>query len=178
MPITCPGSPSRDHLAADNGTAPAAVSCGGRKICRLPLRGSRRLNHAIHRAAITQLRCRHSAGRACYDNTRAEGTTPKQALRCLKRQISDAIYAALAADARQAAAACSTGPGGQPGSHPVSTAASSHPERRLFGQATPLPATTTRPSATARPAPIQPNRAPRRRAAHSAAASKKPRPTT
>ncbi len=170
--------PSRDHFAACNGTAPVEVSSGGRKACRLSLRGNRRLNHAIHMAAVTQIRHKHSQGRAYYERKLAEGKTHKEALRALKRRISDAIYAALAAGARQAAATCSKGPGGQPGNHSVSRAASSHPVRRLFGQATPGPATTIRPVTTAGPAPIQPNRAPQRRAAYSAAASKKPRPTT
>ncbi len=43
--------PSRDHFAAGNGTAPVEVSSGGRKTCRLSLRGNRRLNHAIPMAA-------------------------------------------------------------------------------------------------------------------------------
>jgi transposase len=129
--------PSRDHFAAYNGTAPVEVSSGGRKIYRLSLRGNRRLNHAIHMAAISQIRHKHSQGRAYYDKKLAEGKTCKEALRCLKRRISDAIYAALVADARQAAAACTEGPGGQPGNHSVSKAAGSHPAHRLFGQATP-----------------------------------------
>ena len=169
--------PSRDHFAAYNGTAPVEVSSGGRKIYRLSLRGNRRLNHAIHMAAISQIRHKHSQGRAYYEKKVAEGKTHKEALRSLKRRISDAIYAALVADARQAAAACPEGPGWQPGNHSVSRAAGSHPAHRLFGQATPGPATTIRPGTTAGPAPSQPNRALRRRAGHSAAASKKPQTT-
>jgi len=169
---------SRDHFAAYNGTAPVEVSSGGRQVYRLSLRGNRRLNHAIHMAAITQIRHKHSQGRAYYDKKLAEGKTHKEALRCLKRRISDAIYAALVADARQTAAACAEGPGGQPGSRSVSRAAGSHPARRLFGQATPGPATTIRPGATAGRAPSQPNRTHQRPARHPAAASKKPRPTT
>jgi transposase len=121
--------PSRDHFAACNGTAPVEVSSGNRKIYRLSLRGNRRLNHAIHMAAITQIRYRHSGGRAYYEKKIAEGKTHKEALRSLKRRISDAIYAALLADARQqaAAAACPEGPGGQPGNRSVSRAAGSHP---------------------------------------------------
>ena len=88
--------PGRSHFAACNGTAPAGVSSGGRKACRLSLRGSRRLNHAIHMAAITQIRHKHSDGRAYYERKIAEGKTHKEALRCLKRRISDAIYAACA----------------------------------------------------------------------------------
>jgi transposase len=138
--------PGRDHFAAYNGTAPVEVSSGNRKIHRLSLRGNRRINHAIHMAAITQIRHRHSDGRAYYDKKVAEGKTHKEALRCLKRRISDAIFARLQADARQASA---KGPGGQPGNDSVSSAAGSHPERRLFGQATPGPSTTIRPGATA-----------------------------
>ena len=56
--------PDRDHFASYNGTAPTEVSSGGRKVCRLSRRGNRRLNHVIHMAAITQIRYRHSPGRA------------------------------------------------------------------------------------------------------------------
>ena len=136
---------SRDHFAARNGTAPVEVSSGNRKIYRLSLRGNRRVNHAIHMAAITQIRHRHSAGRAYYDRKLAEGKTHKEALRCLKRRISDAIYARLQADARQAAAASTKDPGGQPGNDTGASAAGSHPEHRLFGQATPESRTILRP---------------------------------
>ena len=138
---------SRDHFAAYNGTAPVEVSSGARKIYRLSLRGNRRMNHAIHMAAITQIRHAHSDGRAYYDRKIAEGKTHKEALRCLKRRISDAIYARLRADARKTVTAISAGPGGQTGNDSESSAAGSHPARRLFGQATPGPATTLRPPA-------------------------------
>jgi transposase len=94
--------PNRDHFAAYNGTAPVEVSSGNRKIHRLSLRGNRRINHAIHMAAITQIRHRHSDGRAYYEKKLAEGKTHKEALRSLKRKISDAIFARLLADARRA----------------------------------------------------------------------------
>ena len=93
----------------------------------------------VHMAAITQIRNKHSGGRAYYDKKVAEGKTHKEALRALKRRISDAIYAALVADARQAEAAGPQGPGGQPGNLSESRAAGSHPEHRHFGQATPRP---------------------------------------
>jgi transposase len=55
--------PNRDRFAAYNGTAPTEVSSGGRvKIYRLSRRGNRRLNQAIHMAAVTQIRYRHSPG--------------------------------------------------------------------------------------------------------------------
>jgi len=170
--------PDRDHFASWNGTAPVEVSSGDRrKVYRLSLRGNRRVNHAIHMAAISQIRHKHSDGRAFYEKKLAEGKTHKEALRALKRRISDAIYAALAADARRAASACSKSPGGQPGDHSASRAAGSHPAHRHFGQATPGPAPTIRPGANSSRAPTQPNRA-RRRAAHSPASSKKPPATT
>jgi transposase len=146
--------PSRDHFAAYNGTAPTEVSSGNRKVYRLSLRGNRRINHAIHMAAITQLRYSHSDGRAYYEKKLAEGKTHKEALRCLKRRISDAIYARLRADAGKTTMTAETSPGGQKGNGSDSSAAGSHPERRLFGQATPGPATTLRP--TARPERQQP----------------------
>ena len=131
--ITVARFPSRNHFAAYNGTAPVEVSSGQRKIYRLSLRGNRRLNHAVHMAAITQIRHKHSDGRAYYQRKLAEGKTHKEALRCLKRRISDAIYARLRADARNG------GPGGQPGNDTDSSVTGSHPEHRLFGQATPGP---------------------------------------
>jgi transposase len=127
---------SRDHFAAYNGTAPIEVSSGNRKVYRLSRRGNRRINHAVHMAAVTQVRHPHSQGRAYYDKKIAEGKTPKEALRSLKRQVSDAIFARLRADARRAAARAED-PGGQRGSDSVSSAAGSRPDRRLFGQATP-----------------------------------------
>lgn len=142
--------PSRDHFAAYNGTAPTEVSSGGRKVYRLSLRGNRRINHAIHMAAVTQIRHSHSDGRAYYEKKIAQGKTHKEALRCLKRRISDAIYARLRADAAMTVRPVSEGPGGQPGNDSGSSAAGSHPERRLFGQATPGPLTTLRPREPAR----------------------------
>jgi len=144
--------PGPDCFAAYNGTAPVEVSSGGRVIYRLSLRGNRRLNHAIHMAAVTQIRYRHTKGRAYYDKKIAEGKTPKEALRALKRQVSDAIYQHLKAGARRAAAAA--GPGGHPGNGSVASAAGSHPGHRLFGQATPGPEPTLRP----RPGPSKTTR--------------------
>ena len=130
--------PGRDNFAAYNGTAPIEVSSGHRKVYRLSRRGNRRHGHAIHMAAITQIRRRHSQGRAYYDKKLAEGKTGKEALRSLKRQVSNAIFACLQADARRAAARAK-GPGGQAGNGSVASVAGSHPRRRLFGQATPGP---------------------------------------
>ena len=103
---------NRDRFAACNGTAPIEVSSGQRKVHRLSRRGNRRVNHAIHMAAVTQIRQKHSEGRAYYDKKLAEGKTRKEALRSLKRQISDAVFTRLRADARRATAQVRD-PGGQ-----------------------------------------------------------------
>src|SRR4029077_3070507 len=138
--------PGRDHFAAYDGTTPVEVSSGNRKLYRLSLRGNRRINHAIHMAAITQIRHRHSDGRAYYEKKLAEGKTHKEALRSLKRRISDAIFARLQADARRAR---ENGPGGQPGNGSAPSAATPTPEPPLFGPATPGPDATIRPGTTA-----------------------------
>jgi hypothetical protein len=98
-------------------------------------------------------RCRHSPGHAYYQKKLAEGKTGEEALRALKRQISDAIYACLQAGAQRATARMKS-PGGQPGNGSDSSAVGSHPGHRLFGQATPGPATyPTTPTASV-PAPL------------------------
>jgi hypothetical protein len=162
--------PDRDHFAACNGTAPIEVSSGGRKIWRLSRRGNRRHGHAIHMAAVTQIRRQHSQGHAYYHKKLAEGKTGKEALRALKRQVSDAIYACLPADARRAAAHLNS-PGGQPGNGSDSTAAGSHPGHRLFGQATPGPSRHPT-TAASNPAPAPASA--RGRAGHSPIAANPP----
>ncbi|MDP9441956.1 MAG: transposase [Actinomycetota bacterium] len=146
--------PTRDRFAAFNGTAPIEVSSGGRKVWRLSRRGNRTLNHAIHMAAVTQVRWRHSPSRAYYDRKIAEGKTPKEAMRALKRRISDALWAGMVADARRTAATATamkvkTGPGGHPGNDSVASAAGSHPDTpalRPSHSRTRPKATTTRTS--------------------------------
>jgi transposase len=88
----------RDRYAAYNGTAPVEFSSGGRTVHRASQRGNRQLNHAIHMAAITQLRQPSTEGRVYFDRRVAEGKTKKEAIRSLKRQISNTIYRHLVAD--------------------------------------------------------------------------------
>ena len=140
--------PGRGHFASCNGTAPVEVSSGNRKVHRLSLRGNRRDGHAIHMAAINWIRHRHSEGRAYCEKKLAEGKPHKEALRALKRQISDAIFACLQADGPPGRSARAKGPGGHPGNDSASSAAGSHPARQLFGPATPGPGTSLRPGTT------------------------------
>jgi transposase len=94
---------NRDQFAAYNGTAPVEFSSGGRIVHRLSKRGNRQLNHAIHMAAICQLRQPHSDGRAYFERKIAQCKTNKEAIRALKRQISNAVYRHLIADAHHTA---------------------------------------------------------------------------
>jgi transposase len=92
---------NRDQFAAYNGTAPIEHSSAGRVVHRLSRRGNRRLNHAIHMAAICQIRQSDSEGRVYFDRRVAEGKTKKEALRSLKRHVSNAVYRQLLADAQR-----------------------------------------------------------------------------
>ena len=90
--------PTSGHFARHNGTAPIEASSGPKKRHRLNPRGDRQLNHAIHMAAVTQVR-NDTPGRAYYLRKQAEGKSRKEALRAPKRRISDAVYQRLLADA-------------------------------------------------------------------------------
>ncbi len=90
---------NRDHFAAYTGAAPIEVSSGGRITHRLSRRGNRQLNHALHIAAITQIRFSHSPGRAFFERKVTECKTKKEAVRALKRRIADAVYRQLLIDA-------------------------------------------------------------------------------
>ena len=147
----------RDHFAAYNGTAPIEVGSGEHHVHRLSRRGNRQLNHAIHMAAITQIRHAHSPGRAYYDRKLAEGKTKKEGLRALKRRISDALYERLVADA-----ATNAGPGGQTGTTEQASVTgltpqqpalrNSHSRTHTVRRTPGTTSTTTRPTRTPRPA--------------------------
>jgi len=92
--------PSAGHYARYNATAPIEASSGPKIRHRFNPRGNRQLNHALHVAAITQV-AHDTPGRAYYERKRAEGKSPKEALRALKRRISDAVYRQLIADSRR-----------------------------------------------------------------------------
>jgi len=87
--------PSAGHYARYNATAP--IESGPVVRHRLNPRGNRQLNHAIHIIAVTQVR-NDTAGRAYYLRKQAEGHSRKEAMRALKRRISDAVYRQLVID--------------------------------------------------------------------------------
>ena len=89
---------TRHHYAAYNGSAPIDASSGSKQRHRLNPRGNRMLNHALHLIAITQLRYPDTEGRIFYERKLAEGKTRKEAIRSLKRRLSDVVYRHLVAD--------------------------------------------------------------------------------
>jgi transposase len=92
--------PTAGHYARYNATAPIEASSGPKVRHRLNPRGNRHLNHALHMAAVTQIR-NDTPGRVYLDRKITEGKTKKEAMRALKHRISDAIYRQLLADARR-----------------------------------------------------------------------------
>lgn len=95
------GDPTRfatpERFASYNGTAPIEASSGPRKRHRLNPRGNRKLNHAMHLIAVTQI-AHNTPGRVYYERKLVEGKTKKEALRALKRRISDAVWRQLQVD--------------------------------------------------------------------------------
>jgi transposase len=88
---------SPDAYAAWNGTAPIPVWSANRERFRLSRGGNRQTDAAIHRIAITQLRC-HPDAQAFIARRLATGDTKKEALRALKRRLSDVVYRTMLED--------------------------------------------------------------------------------
>ncbi|HET9457265.1 MAG TPA: transposase [Candidatus Limnocylindrales bacterium] len=82
---------SRAAFARHNGTAPLPVWSGTTERHRLSRTGNRQLNVALHRIAITQLQ-RDSPGRTYLEHRRSQGDTKTEAIRALRRRISDEVF--------------------------------------------------------------------------------------
>jgi transposase len=91
--------PTKAHFASYSGTAPVEASSGEVVRHRLSLAGNRKLNYALHMVAICQARSDVRGG-GYYRKKIVEGKSRKEALRCLKRRISDAVFRNLMADSR------------------------------------------------------------------------------
>jgi transposase len=91
--------PTKAHFASYSGTAPVEASSGKVVRHRLSLGGNRKLNYALHMVATSQARS-DAPGGSYYRKKLAEGKSSKEALRCLKRRVSDAVYKSLVADSR------------------------------------------------------------------------------
>jgi transposase len=136
----------RNRFASWTGTAPLDASSGEQNRHRLSRAGNRRINHMIHIAAVTQLRL-DTPGRVYYRRKRAEGKKPMEAMRCLKRRISDAVYRQLVGDAQDQAETSvepiGTGPGGHCGASQESSAVDLPPHIDTSDQPLPGPADPT-----------------------------------
>ena len=131
----------RNRFASWTGTAPLDASSGEQTRHRLSRAGNRRMNRMLHIAAATQVRL-DTEGRAYYRRKLAAGKTRMEAMRCLKRRISDAVFRQLLADAR-AAEDVGTGPGGHCGASLTSSAVDLPPHIDTSDQPLPGPANPT-----------------------------------
>ncbi|MEV6772414.1 transposase [Nocardia sp. NPDC051030] len=137
----------RDRFASWNGTAPLDASSGDQQRHRLSHAGNRKINRVLHIMAIVQLRNR-TPGRLYYEGRRAGGKTSMEAVRALKRRLSNVVYARMLADQQRRDLA---GPGGQSGTTLDSSATGSNPHTDPSDkphpgpnkQANPTPATTS-----------------------------------
>ncbi|WP_154937091.1 IS110 family transposase [Micromonospora palomenae] len=130
--------PNRAHFASWNGTAPIDASSGEQVRHRLSRAGNRQINRVLHIMATVQLR-NPTEGRAYFDRKKASGKTSMEAMRALKRRLSDIVYRRMINDA---AAAVATGPGGHRGTTTDSSVTNSHPQAGSSEKSLPGPAAT------------------------------------
>jgi transposase len=90
---------AKAHFASYSGTAPGEGSSGEVVRHRLSLAGNRKLNYALHMVAVCQARS-DARGGTYYRKKITEGKSRKEALRCLKRRVSDAVFRSLLADSQ------------------------------------------------------------------------------
>jgi transposase len=129
--------PSKAHFASWTGTAPIDASSGDNVRHRLSRGGNRQINRTLHLMAVVQLR-NQTEGRAYFDRKVAGGKTSMEAMRCLKRRLSDVVYRQLLADSLRPLGAS---PGGHSGTTLQSSVADSHPDIDTSDQSLPGPAT-------------------------------------
>ena len=139
--------PDRNHFASWTGTAPVDASSGDHVRHRLSRGGNRQINRVLHTMAVVQLRNPTTQGRAYYDRKKATGKSSNEAMRCLKRRLSDAVYRVMIDDLT---ATTRTDPGGQLGNDSVSSATGSQPNTGSSDK--PLPGPATRKPRTPLPA--------------------------
>ena len=128
--------PSKAHFASWNGTAPIDASSGDQVRHRLSRAGKRQINRVLHIMATVQLR-NPTEGRANFDRKKASGKTSMEAMRCLKRRLSDIVYRRMLNDAVTSKA---TGPRGHRGTTTDSSVTGSHPHAGSSEKSLPEPA--------------------------------------
>ncbi|NQE93331.1 IS110 family transposase [Nocardia terpenica] len=129
---------SAARFASWNGTAPIDASSGDHRRHRLSRKGNRRINRVLHIMAIVQLR-HDTTGRAYYRRKLAEGKPPMEALRSLKRRLSDVVYKQMIHDTQRNSEAS---PEGQTGATLTSSAADQSPAIDTSDKPLPGPATS------------------------------------
>lgn len=127
--------PDRNHFASWNGTAPLDASSGAQTRHRLSRAGNRQVNRTLHIMAVVQLR-NATEGRAYFDRRVADGKTPMEAMRALKRRLSDIVYRTMVTDALVVGA----GPGGHRDDDTDSSATGSQSHTGSSEQPLPEPA--------------------------------------
>jgi transposase len=161
--------PNKAHFASWNGTAPIDASSGDQVRHRLSRAGNRQINRVLHIMARVQLR-NPSEGRDYYERKKADGKAPMEAMRCVKRRLSDIVYQQMLNDAIThtvtTSAAPKTSPGGQQGNDSDSSVTDSHPGAGSSEKPLPGPAPQTLPATppAANPHPASAPNRPRRRA--------------
>lgn len=128
--------PSKAHFASWNGTAPIDASSGDQVRHRLSRAGNRQINRVLHTMARVQLR-NPSPGRDYYERKKTDGKAPMEAMRCVKRRLSDVVYQQMLNDSVRARA---TSPGGQRGHDSDSSATGLHPHTGSSDKSLPGPA--------------------------------------
>src|SRR5215211_3310572 len=139
--------PTSSAFANYAGAAPVEIASAEKSRHRLSRHGDRQLNSALHTIAITQIRMSGSRGNLYYQTKIAEGKTPREAARCLKRRLADHLWPVMITDERRQAAS----PGGHLGTTLQSSAAGSTPTTSSSDKSLPRLAnhdsTTTKPAA-------------------------------
>lgn len=138
---------NRDRFASWNGTAPLDASSGEQQRHRLSRAGNRRINRTLHIMGIVQLR-NPTAGRVYFGGKKAAGKTPMEAMRALKRRLSNVVYARMLADQLRREVA---GPGGHSGTTLQSSVTGLTPDAGPSDKPQPGPATTQPTPAAATP---------------------------
>jgi transposase len=88
---------SKAAFAQMAGTAPLPASSGATSRHRLNRGGNRKLNHALHYMALVRYRFDPDT-RAYVQRRRQEGKSFREAMRCLKRHLSNVVYRRMVAD--------------------------------------------------------------------------------
>ena len=123
--------PTAAAFANYAGAAPVEIASAEKSRHRLSRHGDRQLNSALHTIAITQIRMSGSRGHRYYKRKIAEGKTPREAARCLKRRLADHLWRTMITDERRGG-----GPGRTTGGDSAIQRGWPNPNGQLFGQVT------------------------------------------